>query len=187
MGAAKTKKLNGNYPAKTAKVVPLKPALPHYTAESVIALFESGDPRIQTNPYGTEPSIQLSDVAGYFKYSDEKGGIATFYNGDTKKPVFTVAREITDELRNAKCDYHGDDCECDTTPWNQLNYSCGCSQHHEGDIYNVIPRLELCNKTECDGKHAHLLALCEECYSLDELDGVPARDITADNVRFQIV
>lgn len=87
MGAAKVKKANGAYPAQTAMVVPVKSALPYYTNKSVVALFRHNDPRIVTNDYGTSKSIVLSDVAGYFKYSDERGGIATFYRGDTDEPV----------------------------------------------------------------------------------------------------
>ena len=100
----------------------------------MVGLFNSNDPRITDNPYRTAKCIELSDVAGYFKYSDDMGGIATFYNGDTNQPVFTVAREITPELRVNKNKNHGDDCTCDTTPWNELIYSCGCAHHHDGEI-----------------------------------------------------
>lgn len=186
MGQATLKKKNGTYPAQTAKVVPMKPALPHYTNKSVVALMNSSDPRIQTNDYGTAKCIVLSEGPGYFKYSDKMGGIATFYRGDTKQPVFTVAREITDELRAAKCDNHGGDCACDNTPWDELNYSCGCSEHHDGEIYNVIPRIETCSTTECDGKHAHLMGMCDECFAIDSLAGKPTKDITADNINIQL-
>jgi hypothetical protein len=175
MGAAKIRKEKG-LPPRT-----VKSTLPHYTEASVVALFRNNDPRITTNDYGTEKCIVLSDVEGYFKYSDKMGGIATFYRGDTEQPVFTVARVITEELRNAKCDC-GDDHQ-----WDELIYECGCTEHHEGENYYVTPRLELCNVTECDGKHAHLLGLCAECFALDELvDGKAPKDITADNIQFQI-
>lgn len=186
MGAAKIKKANGKYPAQTEKVVPMKPTLPHYTNRSVVALMNSRDPRITDNDYGTRKCIVLSDVPGYFKYSDDRGGIATFYRGDTNQPVFTAAREITDEIRAAKCDNHGGDCTCDTTKWDELNYSCGCKEHHEGELYDVIPRIETCNTAECDGKHAHLMGMCDECFAIDSLASKTTKDIAADNINIQL-
>jgi hypothetical protein len=67
---------------------------PTYTRKSTLSLFRSEDSRIRENHFGTAKSIPLSDVAGYFKYSDERGGIATFYRGDTYEPVFSVTKEM---------------------------------------------------------------------------------------------
>jgi hypothetical protein len=174
MGAAKVRKQNGTYSMGTV--------LPHYTNDSVVALFKGNDPRIRTNDYGTEKCIVLSDVPGYFQYSDKNGGTATFYNGDTQKPVFTAAREVTNEMREHKCTAPG--CTSDHD-WTQLTHACGCTTHHKGERYYVIPRLEVCSPDHCDGKHAHVFGLCEECFNSDLLAGKATKDITADGISFQ--
>lgn len=162
---------------------PPQRTIPHYTAASVLQLFRDNDPRIQQNPYGTEKSIQLSEVPGYFTYSDKKGGIATFYDGQTKKPVFTAAREINDELRAAKCG--NPNCQDpDACSWDKLIYKCGCEEHHDGDRFDVIPRVELCDSTRCDGEHVHLLGFCDICFDIEDSDGKEPKDILADNIHF---
>jgi hypothetical protein len=184
MGQAKRrKKTDPNYGTKSnvAVLEPLKTKLPHYDAETVVALFHNNDPRIRMNDYGTSQCIVLSDVPGYFKYSDDNGGTATFYRGDNDTPVFTAAREITDALRAAKHD--NEDCTC---KWYEFTYRCGCEEHHEGEIYDVTPRIEVCNTTECDGKHAHLLGLCSECFAIEQFARKAEKDITADNIRIQL-
>ena len=182
MGEARRNKINGRLP-KTVKPVVVKPAIPHYTADDVVKLLNSNDSRIEMNEYGTDQCIVLSDVPGYFKYSDKMGGIATFYRGDTHEPVFTASREITDEIRNAKCDA---DCNCDSK-WTDLMYNCGCKQHHDGESYDVFPRIEACNTTDCDGTHGHLIGMCRECFDIDVMvDGKSPKDANADNIRIQL-
>jgi hypothetical protein len=134
------------------------------------------------NEFGTAPCIPLSDTPGFFRYSDEKGGMATFYiydeDGDAV-PVFSAAREITPELRE-KPQHKDPDCKCE---WTDQTYRCGCEGHHEGELVDVLPRLEVCNTKECDGTHASLLALCEECFCADVAAGKAPKDATGDAIR----
>ena len=186
MGQARVRKLAGLPPKSTPKVV--KSALPHYTADGVIALFESGDPRIQSNPYGTGKHIKLSDDPGYFQYSDKNGGTATFFAETWEPeykatPVFTASIFVTDEMRASKC--NTEDCNC-KAPWTKIVHMCGCSTHHEGERFGIIPRLELCNPSECEERHAHLYGFCETCFDMDDLDGKALKDITADNQHAQL-
>jgi hypothetical protein len=197
MGAAKIKKKNGNYPTPTEKAannVITIPTLPHYTAEIVVALFSNNDSQIAMNDYGTAKSIQLSDEPGYFKYSDESGGTATFYittnktvgasrAAATNTPLFTAPITITDGMRKAKCS--AENCNC-KSKWFDLIHNCNCSQHHDGEFYDVIPRIEVCSTEECDGQHGHLLGICYECFNSDLIEGKAPENITADNISLQL-
>lgn len=152
--------------------------LPTYTRERVLALFKLNDSRIQDNFFGTGKSIVLSDVPGYFTYSDERGGIARFFRGDNDEEVCSFTREITDDLR--KNPEHDDpDCDC---KWTDATYGCKCDQHHTGVFHHVIPVIETCNTTECDGKHAHLYGFCQVCFNADIAAGVKPADASANAI-----
>jgi len=169
---------------KTLKTIrSIRPKLPYYTADSVLVLFQSNDPRIVLNDYGTSKCIQLADDEGYFKFSDDDGGIAKFYAGDTDIQLFTAAIEITDEMRQAKCS-GGEGCGCNAQ-WFELLNNCTCTEHHDGPN-DVVPRIELCSLSECDGKHAHLIGLCYECYNSGLIDGIAPEAIRGDGFRIQL-
>jgi hypothetical protein len=170
-------------------VVPVVNGIPHYNRQTVIDLFKSNDRRIRTNEYGTVKALYLSDEPGYFQYSeDEKGeGYATFYvdgYGDDAKAVFAVAAEITEGVRNARC--HAPDCDCESD-WTDICYNCHCNHHHEDEIYELIPRFELCTcpGDDINDRHVHLYGLCEVCFQIDAEDKEP-KNINADNFRILV-
>jgi hypothetical protein len=185
MGQASIRKKNGtltNY-FKTTKVIAEKPSLPHYTAESVVALLNSNDPRTRMNDFGTFKTIVLSDEVGYFKYSDKNGGTATFYADPSGTPIFTASIEVTDKMREAKCS--SPDCTC-KSDWTQLTHECGCSEHHDGERFGVSPRIELCSPEECDGQHGHLYGFCGVCFDTDMEEGKKPADATANAIHLQL-
>jgi len=153
--------------------------LPHYTTESVAALFAGGAPRIRMNDYETCECLSLSEQRGYFKLSDKNGGRVTFLTSDDE-PQFTAAVTITDEMRQAECD----NPTCTSHPrWDELLHLCNCDEHHKGQLSDLVPRLEVCDPKDCDGTHVWLLGLCNECFDSDLIDDVPLKDITADNFK----
>jgi hypothetical protein len=178
MGAAKVKKENRTYPAQTLKAA--AQLVPHYTSKSVIALFDSSDPRIRMNDYETSKSIQLSDEPGYFLYSDKNGGTATFYVWSVAGPIFTASVVITDEMRAAKCTAPGCGSGCGSD-WTQIVDDCSCEAHHKDQHYDVIPRIEV-----CDDRHVHLAGQCYECFNSDLIDGKDLKDIGADNIQLML-
>jgi hypothetical protein len=157
--------------AATRPSVPLVNGIPHYTRMTVIDLFKANDPRIRTNEFGTLKALMLSDEPGFFKYSeDEKGeGYATFYVGDYANavPVFSAAAEITDEIRNRKCT----GCDNCGAKWYDLISDCSCSNHHEDEHYDVLPRFELCTcpGDDINDRHVHLYGFCQECFYIDTM------------------
>jgi len=163
--------------------------IPHYTNEKVLQLFKDGDPRITTNFYGTGKALELSQDPGYFTYGeDEHGnGIVIFkvtnYETAEVTTIFTAAVELTDKIRNAKCS--APDCKCNA-PWTELIHGCECKRHHEGRNEDVLPRFELCSPTECDGKHVHLVGMCEVCFYEEVMEGKKLADVAADNFQHQL-
>jgi hypothetical protein len=123
--------------------------LPHYTAESVAALFAGNDPRIAMNDYETSKCLLLSEQEGYFKLSDKDGGRLTFLTSDGK-PQFTAAVTIADEMRKAKCDNPA--CTSHHR-WDELLHLCNCDENHRGQFFDLVPRLEVCDPKDCDGTH----------------------------------
>jgi hypothetical protein len=158
--------------------------IPHYTQESVLALFKSNDPRIRPNFYGTGRALELSQEAGYFQYDEDDNGdgIVTFTADGV--PLFTASVELNDTIRTAKCEGVG--CECQAT-WRDIVYNCHCKHHHEGENHDVLPRFELCNETECDGQHVHLVGMCDVCFYADVREGKSVTAASADNISIQIV
>jgi hypothetical protein len=176
------------YESKKDLEVPEPPTLPRYNAAKVLELFRNNDSRIRMNDYGTEKSIQLAEEPGYFRFSDKNGGTATFYavtyNPYKATPTFTAAVEITNEMRAAKC--INPDCKCNAD-WTRITYDCGCTQHHDGERYHVIPRIETCSiEAGCDGLHAHLIGLCSICFDMEEEEGKEGIDMKADGFHLQL-
>ena len=168
VGAAKVRKKNDPEYGKKSNVIQMpslkivKSAPPHYTAEMVIPMFESGAIELGGNAVVPLASGQ----SGLLTFSDKNGGLAQLVHPTTYKPLASFDAVIIDEMRQSKCTHP--DCKCGNDKWDELLTGCTSDQHEDHFDDALVPvRLfaSLCDNPACAEQHVWLLSECIDSHT----------------------